>query len=127
MMGGKQLVNRVLVLLVIAAVAGAALGGLWLLPPGDADASGHSANRSFSKTSVAPGETVTVRVTAMDYGRVGRIVETLPSGSPPRTTRRSDSCRRVLKPYATPSQPWTVPVPIASREQSPTNKGTVGP
>ena len=80
MMGGKQLVNKVLVLLVIAAVAGAALGGLRLLPPGDAYASGHSATRSFSATSVAPGEMVTVTIVARDYGNLGRIVETVPSG-----------------------------------------------
>ena len=79
-MGGKQLVNKVLVLLVIAAVAGAAFGGLWLLPPGDAYASNHSATRSFSTTSVAPGETVTVTIQANNYGSLGRIVETVPSG-----------------------------------------------
>ena len=79
-MGGKQLVNKVLVLLVIAAVAGAAFGGLWLLPPGDAYASNHSATRSFSATSVAPGETVTVTIQANNYGSLGRIVETVPSG-----------------------------------------------
>ena len=79
-MGGKQLVNKVLVLLVIAAVAGAAFGGLWLLPPGDAYASNHSATRSFSATSVAPGETVTVTIRADNYGSLGRIVETVPSG-----------------------------------------------
>ena len=77
-MEGKQLVNKVLVLLVIATVAGAALGGLWLLPPGDADASGHNATRSFSATSVAPGGTVEVTVTGSNYGRLGRIVETAP-------------------------------------------------
>ena len=74
------MVNKVLVLLVIAAVAGAALGGLWLLPPGDADASGHSATRSFSATSVVPGEMVTVTISARDYGNLGRIVETVPGG-----------------------------------------------
>ena len=77
-MGGKQLVNKVLVLLVIAAVAGAALG-LWLLPPGDADASGHSATRSFSPTTVAPGDTVTVTIVASNFGGVGKIEETVPA------------------------------------------------
>ena len=45
---------------------------------GDADASGHSATRSFSPSSVAPGETVTVTIVARDYGDLGRIVETVP-------------------------------------------------
>ena len=78
--GGKQLVTKVLALLVIAAVAGVALGGLWLLPPGDVYASNHSATRSFSTTSVAPGETVTVTIRADNYGRLGRIIENVPSG-----------------------------------------------
>jgi hypothetical protein len=79
-MGGKQLVNKVLVLLVIAAVVGAALGGLWVLSPGDAYASNHSATRSFSAISVAPGETVMVTISADNYGGLGRIVETVPDG-----------------------------------------------
>ena len=74
------MINKVLVLLVIAAVAGVTLGGLWLLSPGGAYASNHSAVRSFSQTSVAPGDTVTVTIVADNYGRLGRIVETVPSG-----------------------------------------------
>ena len=82
MMGGKQLLNKVFVLFVIAAaVAGAALGGLWLLPPGDADASGHSATRSFSAMSVAPGEDGDGdHQTPAATEAVGRIVDTVPSG-----------------------------------------------
>ena len=79
-MGRKQLINKVLVLLVIAAVAGVTLGGLWLLSPGGAYASNHSAVRSFSQTSVAPGDTVTVTIRADNYGSLGRIVETVPDG-----------------------------------------------
>ena len=70
--------NKVLALLVVVAVAGVALGSLWLVAPGDVDASGHSAMRSFSPSSVAPGETVTVTIVARDYGNLGRIVETVP-------------------------------------------------
>ena len=77
-MGGKQLVNKVLVLLAIAAVAGAALGGLWLLPLGDAYASGHSASRSMP-ASVAPGGTVTVTISASNFGGLGKIVDNVPS------------------------------------------------
>ena len=72
--------NKVLVLLVVAAVAATALGGLWLLPSDHADASGHSATRTFSATEVAPGETVTVTIVANGYGDLGRIVETVPDG-----------------------------------------------
>ena len=74
------MVNRVLALLVVVAVAGVALGSLWLLDPGDADASGHSATRSFSATSVDPGEEITVTILADNYGDLGRIVETVPDG-----------------------------------------------
>ena len=41
---------------------------------------GPSARRSFSTPSVAPGGTVTVTIRADNYGGLGRIVETLPSG-----------------------------------------------
>ena len=71
--------KTVLALLMVVAVAGVALGSLWLSDPGDADASGHSATRSFSPSSVAPGETVTVTIVARDYGNLGRIVETVPN------------------------------------------------
>ena len=74
------MVNRVLAFMMVVAVAGVALGSLWLSAPGDADASGHSATRSFSSTSVSPGETVTVTIVARDYGNLGRIVETVPDG-----------------------------------------------
>ena len=41
---------------------------------------GPSATRSFSATSVDPGGTVTVTIRANNYGGLGRVVETLPSG-----------------------------------------------
>ena len=72
--------NKVLALLMAVAVAGVVLGNLWPLTPGNVDASGHSATRSFSSSSVAPGETVMVTIRADNYGGLGRIVETLPSG-----------------------------------------------
>ena len=79
-MGGRQLINKVLALLVIAAVAGVALGGLWLAPSGNVYADNHSATRSFSATSVDPGDTVTVTIVADNYGGLARIAETVPSG-----------------------------------------------
>ena len=43
-------------------------------------ASGASASRSFDTASVAPGGTVTVTIAAANYGRFGRVTETLPGG-----------------------------------------------
>ena len=80
MIGRSQLLNKVLVLLVIAAVAGVTLGGLRLAAPEGVRASEHSATRSFSATSVDPGDTVTVTIVAENYGDLGRIVETVPEG-----------------------------------------------
>ena len=73
--------NKVLALLIVVAVAGVALGSLWLSAPGDVDASGHSATRSISPTMVDPGDTVTVTIIADNYGRVGRILDTPPGGA----------------------------------------------
>ena len=39
-----------------------------------------SASRSFDSASVAPGGTVTVTITASDYGQAGGVTETLPPG-----------------------------------------------
>ena len=72
--------NKVLALLMVVAVAGVVLGNLWPSTPGNVDASGHSATRSFSSSSVDPGEEITVTIRADNYGGFGRIVETLPSG-----------------------------------------------
>ncbi len=72
--------HRVLVLLAVVAVTGTALGSFWLLPSRSVDASEHSAERSFSATTVDPGDSVTVTIVANDYGGLGRIVETLPAG-----------------------------------------------
>ena len=78
--------KKVLAFLMVVAVAGVALGSLWLSAPGDADASRHSATRSISPMLVDPGDTVTVMFIANNYGRVGRIVDT-PPGGPTQTIR----------------------------------------
>ena len=65
------MMHRVLTLLVVVTVTGVALGSLWLLPSRSVDASQHSAERSFSATTVASGETVTVTIVANDYGGSG--------------------------------------------------------
>ena len=46
-------------------------------PPPD---EGPSATRSFDKTTVEPGENVTVTITIEDYGGVGAVTEMLPDG-----------------------------------------------
>jgi hypothetical protein len=63
--------------MVAAAVAGLSLS---LLSPQDAAATGHSAERSFSATTVEPGQPLMVTIVARDYGKVARIVEEVPSG-----------------------------------------------
>ena len=52
--------------------------GLW--PSGQADASTHSATRTLSAPSVAPGDEITVTIRASGYGSFGQVVETLPPG-----------------------------------------------
>ena len=62
------------------AVAGAAFGiaGLW--HPAPADATSHSAVRSFSAPWVLPGGRLEVTIAVSDYGPFRQVVETLPSG-----------------------------------------------
>jgi hypothetical protein len=74
------LVTKALVpLLVVAVIAGAAVG-IELLRPSTIEATGHSATRAFSDTSVLPGGQLEVTITAADYGGFGRVDETLPDG-----------------------------------------------
>ena len=61
----------------IAALFLAAAG---LTPGGTAEAQSHSATRSFSAASVAPGGRLEVSVSAEGYGAIGQVVETLPEG-----------------------------------------------
>ena len=72
-----RLVLSLLAVMVAAAVAGLSLS---LLSPQDAAATGHSAERSFSATTVEPGQPLMVTIVARDYGKVARIVEEVPSG-----------------------------------------------
>ena len=65
--------NKVLGFFMVVAVAGVALGSLWLSTPGDADASEHSATRSFSSSSVAPGEEITVAITVTNVEEMGEV------------------------------------------------------
>ena len=68
-------------LLLATVVVGLALViGLSVWPSGQTDASGHSAIRSFSASSVAPAGEITVTISAANYGGFGQVVETLPAG-----------------------------------------------
>ena len=49
-----------------------------------------SATRSFDKTTVEPGGRVVVTITAKDYGEIGAVVETLPTGFTFRSSNLSD-------------------------------------
>ena len=51
-----------------------------MVTAGSAAQEGASASRSFDTASVAPGGTVTVTIAAANYGRFGRVTETLPDG-----------------------------------------------
>ena len=68
--------KRALTLMMIVAAVGAA----GLLSPGPVDATGHSATRSFSATSVIAGGTVEVTIEVAELGAFGGVVETLPDG-----------------------------------------------
>ena len=75
------MVRKALALLVVVGVVGIALGGVGLLWPRLADATGHSATRSFSAASVPAGDDLIVTITISgDYGPGGAVVETLPDG-----------------------------------------------
>ena len=73
--------KKVLALLVVVAVVGAAWGGTWffpLVPP--VEAQSPTATRTFSAASVAPGGELTVTIAPSDYGSFGSVTETLPDG-----------------------------------------------
>ena len=89
--------NKVLALLIVVAVAGVVLSNLWPSTPGNVDASGHSATRSFSSSSVDPGEEITVTIRADNYGGLGRIVETLPSGFTSPDASSPDASNQTVK------------------------------
>ena len=75
MNGGSRLFKRIV--LVLSAIAvGLTMGLVGLNPIG---ASGHSAERSFSATSIGPDEQLVVTIEVANYGGIGQLVETLPS------------------------------------------------
>ena len=72
------MVRRLFAALGILAVMGVAIGMIGVLGPSAVDASGHSATRSFSTPTVAPGGELSVTVVAA--GASQAVVETLPDG-----------------------------------------------
>ena len=66
--------------LALLAVAVAVVGVAGLLGPAPVEAASHSAVRSFSAPWVLPGGRLEVTVAVSDYGGIGQVVETLPSG-----------------------------------------------
>ena len=66
--------------LTLLAVLGVALAATGLLFAGAANASSHSATRSISPASVAPGGQVEVTISAANLGGIGQVIETLPDG-----------------------------------------------
>ena len=71
------LFNKMLAVMTVAAIT-AAVGLLGLLPALAQDVP--SATRSFNPATVAPGGEVVVTIAAANYGRLGRVTETLPAG-----------------------------------------------
>ena len=65
-------------LALIMIVTGAGMVGL--LDPSPVDATGHSATRSFSADTVAPGGKFDVTIEVANLGQYGQVVETLPDG-----------------------------------------------
>ena len=70
--------RKTLAIIMVAVAAG--LLGLLGLGHVAAQQQGASATRSFSPTTVAPGDRVVVTITAANYGGFGRVTEMLPNG-----------------------------------------------
>ena len=66
--------------LAVLAVAVAVVGAAGLLHATPAEATSHSAVRSFSASWVLPGGRLEVTIAVSDYGGFGQVVETLPEG-----------------------------------------------
>ena len=92
------MVTRALALVVVAAIVGTSIGVAGLFGPGDLEASGHSATRSFDADSVGPGGSVEVSVSVSGLGAFGGVAETLPEGFTyePGSSSLSDAAVRVV-------------------------------
>lgn len=74
------MVTRALKLVAVVAVVVTSVGVAGLFGPGDLEASGHSATRSFDVDAVGPGGHVEVSVSVSGLGAFGGVAETLPEG-----------------------------------------------
>ena len=74
------MVRKALALLVVIAVLGTALGVVGLIRPGTADATGHSATRTFSDSEVMVGDELDITIETMGLGFAGQAEEYLPGG-----------------------------------------------
>ena len=74
------MVTKALALVVVAAVVGTSIGVAGLFGPSGVEAASHSASRSFSADTVAPGGEVEVEISVSGLGAFGGVVETLPEG-----------------------------------------------
>jgi hypothetical protein len=74
------LVTKALALVVVAAVVGTSIGVAGLFGPSQVEATSHSASRSLSADTVAPGGEVEVEVNVSGLGAFGGVEETLPEG-----------------------------------------------
>ena len=72
--------KKALALLMMVGVVGITLGMVGLMRMGVADATQHSADRSFSAASVPAGGELVVTITTANTGSLGNVVETLPEG-----------------------------------------------
>ena len=54
--------------------------GVGLHQPGDVEASGHSATRTFASPWTVSGDHVEVTIAAQDFGAFAQVIETLPEG-----------------------------------------------
>ena len=104
--------------------------GLW--PSGQADASGHSATRSFAPSSVAPGGEITVTINATNLDTAGQVVETLPIGfsyvegsTSPSTVRDRATGQQVKFTILGANQIFSYKVTASNTADSYTFRGTV--
>ena len=85
------MVTKALALVVVAAVVGTSIGVAGLFGPSEVEATSHSASRSFSADTVAPGGEVEVEINVSGLGAFGGVIETLPEGFALVSTSVSDA------------------------------------
>ena len=74
------MVTKALVLVAVVALVGTSIGVAGLFGPSEVEATSHSAVRSLSADTVAPGGEVEVEISVSGLGAFGGVTETLPEG-----------------------------------------------